>query len=196
MRRKLSRFIILIMIVLFFLGNFYFISSKPKMIFADKETMPTVGRDQFIQQVAPKIQEVAQAYGLRPSVVIAQALISSKNGTSYLARNYHNLFGLLAKKGDPTIKLFMKEYDGIEWKDTQKPFKIYSLWEESLYDYMLIIQDNDFWGEDVYSALANARDYQSAANLLQDIGFSNDPEYATKIINLIDEEDLTRYDQE
>lgn len=196
MRRRLSRFMILILVILFFLGSVYVIFSKPKMIFADKETMPIFSRDQFIQQIAPTIEKVSQAYGIRPSVVIAQAILSSNNGSSYLARNYHNLFHTLAKKEEPSIKLFVKEYDGIEWKDTQKPFKIYSSWEESVHDYMLIIQEDDFWGEDLYLALVNAKDYQRAARLLQDIGFSSDPQYAEKIIDLIDEEDLTRYDLE
>ncbi|MGT2771927.1 glycoside hydrolase family 73 protein [Streptococcus marimammalium] len=194
MRRRFSRFSILIMVSLFFLGSVYIIFSKPKIIFADKETIPTISRDQFIQQIAPTIEEVAQAYGIRPSVVIAQAIISSNNGSSYLARNYHNLFNTLAKKDEPTIRLFINEYDGSIWKEKQKPFKVYTSWEESVYDYMMIIQEDDFWGGDLYLALLDTKDYHSAAKLLQDIGFSSDPQYATKIIDLIDEEDLTRYD--
>ena len=54
----------------------------------------------FIEQIAPLIQKYAPEYGINVcSPVIAQAVLESASGTSELAKNAHNYFGLKHRAG-------------------------------------------------------------------------------------------------
>jgi flagellum-specific peptidoglycan hydrolase FlgJ len=54
----------------------------------------------FIEQIAPIVQKYAKQYNiLCPSAVIAQAVLESASGTSELATNAHNYFGLKYRGG-------------------------------------------------------------------------------------------------
>ena len=55
---------------------------------------------EFINQIAPYIQKYAPSYGIRVySPIIAQAVLESASGTSELAQNAHNYFGLKYRAG-------------------------------------------------------------------------------------------------
>lgn len=57
-------------------------------------------REDFISQIAPLIVKYAKQYNvLCPSAVIAQAILESNGGTSELAVNAHNYFGLKWRQG-------------------------------------------------------------------------------------------------
>lgn len=54
----------------------------------------------FIEQIAPYIQKYAPQYGIKVcSPIIAQAILESASGTSELAKNAHNYFGLKYRAG-------------------------------------------------------------------------------------------------
>ena len=48
--------------------------------------------------------------------------------------------------------------------------------------------------ESAYDILVSNKGYKKPAQALQDIGFSSDPDYATKLIKIIETYDLTKYD--
>lgn len=54
----------------------------------------------FIEQIAPLIQKYSPKYGIKVcSPIIAQAVLESASGTSELAKNAHNYFGLKYRSG-------------------------------------------------------------------------------------------------
>ena len=63
---------------------------------ANKTEKVSYNKSEFFADIAPTVQEVAKAYGVRPSLVMAQAALESDNGQNLLAVKYHNLFAVLA----------------------------------------------------------------------------------------------------
>ncbi|MDF7638186.1 SLAP domain-containing protein [Lactobacillus sp. ESL0791] len=60
------------------------------------EAGTTASQTQFLNTAAKLAQKTAKKYGLYPSVMIAQAIVESNWGTSGLAVNANNLFGMKA----------------------------------------------------------------------------------------------------
>ena len=57
-------------------------------------------KQEFIEQIAKYVQQYAKSYGiLVHSPIIAQAILESASGTSELAVNAHNYFGLKYREG-------------------------------------------------------------------------------------------------
>ena len=67
----------------------------------------------FFNTIAPDAQRVAISYGVRPSVLMAQAALESDFGRSSLASVYHNYFGIKAVDGQDSVDLpTNEEVDG------------------------------------------------------------------------------------
>ena len=49
--------------------------------------------------------------------------------------------------------------------------------------------------EGAYDVMVSNKGYKKPAQALQDMGFSSDPNYASKLIAIIEENDLTTYDK-
>ena len=63
----------------------------------------------FIKQVAPEAQAMQNSYHVYASVTIAQAILESQWGTSQLASQYHNLFGIKGTDPNTSRVLTTKE---------------------------------------------------------------------------------------
>ncbi len=66
--------------------------------------LPTPKKNLY-KKIVPDAQDLGKSYGIRPSFIIAQAALDSDFGEKILANKYHNLFGLLAEPGTPSITL-------------------------------------------------------------------------------------------
>lgn len=53
----------------------------------------------FVDKLAPLAIKYGKANGVLPSMIIAQGILESRSGTSELARNANNLFGIKAGSG-------------------------------------------------------------------------------------------------
>lgn len=51
------------------------------------------------------------------------------------------------------------------------------------------------WNKDKYNGVIAADDYKKAAQELQSAGYATDPDYAEKLINIIEKYDLALYDR-
>ncbi len=58
-------------------------------------------RKLFIKQVAPEAQAMQNRYHVLASITIAQAILESDWGSSQLASQYHNLFGIKGTGANP-----------------------------------------------------------------------------------------------
>jgi flagellum-specific peptidoglycan hydrolase FlgJ len=123
-------------------------------------------------------------YGILASVTIAQAALESGWG-AYAKGN--NLFGI---KGTGQIRE-TREYINHHWITIVDGFRVYDSWEGSIQDHSQFLLQNSR-----YAPVIGQRDYRVASNTLQQGGYATDPEYAGKLIRIIEQHGLIRYDQE
>ena len=158
-------------------------------------TGPTATQKEFVARLVPTAQSLQGQYGVLPSISLAQAMLESDFGQSQLAATYHNLFGVKADPADPNgVNLETKEFVNNEWITIVDRFKVYSSWEESLRQHAELIRYGTSWNPQQYQAVLAGRTYREQANGLQSSGYATDPDYARKIIEMIEEWNLTQYD--
>lgn len=147
----------------------------------------------FIAGLVPKAKELQASHGIWPSVMLAQAALESNWGESELAQEANNLFGIKSSgEGEayPT-----KEYDELHgWHEIQATFKNYDNAEQSMDDYADLIQNGTDWNPSLYHGVVDAQNYEEAAQALAQAGYATDPDYAEKLIDLINTYHLYQYD--
>lgn len=150
-------------------------------------------REVFIAELVPKAKELQTSHGIWPSVMLAQAALESNWGESELAQEANNLFGIKSRgEGEeyPT-----KEYDELHgWHEIQATFKYYDHFEQSMDDYADLIQNGTDWNPSLYHGVVDAQTYEEAAQSLAQAGYATDPDYAEKLIDLINTYHLHQYD--
>ena len=159
---------------------------------ATKKQSVSYTQTEFIEEIAPTIQKVAASYGVRPSIIIAQAVLESNYGTNLLAVKYHNLFAVQAQDGQTAIELTYKSYFVNEWQTETGRFAVYKSWTAAIYDYFDLLQSGKL-SDGAYDILVSNTGYKKPAQSLQDMGFSTDPDYATKLIAIIEQNNFTAY---
>lgn len=145
----------------------------------------------FINELAPKAQEIQQTYSILPSIIIAQGILESDWGKSGLAQKENNYFGIKGGTGSPTYQT--QEYTG-EWETVDEPFRSYDSMEESMVDHAKLLYYGTTWNNQQYQSVLEATDYKEAAHALQASGYATDPNYAEKLIKLIETYHLNQYD--
>lgn len=160
----------------------------------DTKKEENLSRQEFVEKLAPHAKKLQQGYGVLPSIILGQAILESNWGQSQLASEYKNLFGIKASGNQPKISLETKEYMNEQWITIQGDFKVYSTWEESLDDHTMLFVNGTNWNPQLYAGVLTATDYKQAAQALQTAGYATDPDYANKIISVIETYNLDRYD--
>lgn len=125
-----------------------------------------------------------QKFGIPVSITLAQGLLESDAGDSRLTRAANNHFG---------VKTFNKRVPHVVMKDdspTDK-FKKYDTAWESYRDHSLLLM------RDHYKPLQylSKTDYVSWAKGLQKAGYATDPQYAAKLIKIIENLQLFKLDE-
>ncbi|WP_367342679.1 glycoside hydrolase family 73 protein [Limosilactobacillus sp.] len=151
-------------------------------------------RQLFIKEIAPEAQAMQNRYHVLASITIAQAILESDWGSSKLAANYHNLFGIKGS-GPNSQELSTKEYVNGKWIVITDRFKVYPSWDASIRDHTQLMVNGTDSNANNYSAVTNATDYRTAARALQQAGYATDPDYASKLISVIQTYQLNKYDQ-
>jgi len=123
-------------------------------------------------------------YGIPASITLAQGLLESQAGQSWLAVNSNNHFGIKCNnwQGD-------KVYQDDDTKN--ECFRKYDKVKDSYEDHSLFIKKRDR-----YSSLfeLSKTDYESWAFGLKKAGYATDPTYAFKLISIIENYNLHKYD--
>lgn len=151
-------------------------------------------KQNFIRIVAPIAQKEDRPYGIFPSITIAQACLESDYGRSELARKYNNLFGV--KGTDPNTSQVMttKEFVNGQWHIIHGRFQIYDSYDSAIHAHTMLFVRGTTWNPNQYQHVLNAKDYISQAKALETDGYATDPGYAVKLINIVQEFNLTQYD--
>jgi flagellum-specific peptidoglycan hydrolase FlgJ len=137
----------------------------------------------FIDQLAPASQADMREFGILVSVTIAQAILESGWGRSAPG---NNLFGI---KGSGQQQVTQEFING-KWIQIVDGFQVYNNWCDSDRDHSLLLAHNPR-----YANVLHERDYRCASQELQRAGYATDPQYADKLIRIIEGSELTCFDQ-
>ena len=143
----------------------------------------------FIDSIKDYAIQDYQTSKVLPSITIAQAILESGWGKSTLSLKANNLFGI--KKGNWTgeiITLPTKEYYNGNWCTINADFRKYSNFGESIKDHSTLLNSN--W----YAPVLASNHYKGQAIQLQECGYATDPNYGNLLIQIIEENELYKYD--
>lgn len=141
---------------------------------------------EYVEKYAQLAQKQQSQYGIPSSIILAQGLLESSAGTSWLALNANNHFG---------IKCAEWTGESVNYTDDNKNecFRKYANVIDSYQDHSEFIKNRSR-----YSSLfeLNRTDYRNWAFGLKNAGYATDANYATKLISIIDNYSLHKYDIE
>ncbi len=148
--------------------------------------------DEFIQTMRPHAERAAREIGVDPDLLIAQAALETGWGKKVIRHpdgsNSHNLFGIKAShgwKGD-SVNVGSLEYrNGVVRKEVSA-FRSYSSFTESFKDYVEFIKTQPRY-ENAINQAGNRKAYIRG---LQSAGYATDPNYANKIMNILERKSL------
>lgn len=161
-----------------------------------KHTLPVLGntpQEQFISSIAQAAVDSADQTGVPASVTIAQAILESYWGSSRLATDAKNYFGIKAQPQGGTagsIALNVWEVLGGRNVVENQAFRAYNTVADSFVDHGLFFVQNARYA----GAMAVKDDPRQFAIAINREGYATDPSYATKLIGLMDRYNLYRYD--
>ena len=150
-------------------------------------TSMTQSAGEFVDQVLPSIRAAAQALGLNPLVLLAQAALETGWGKR-MARTADgnpslNLFGI---KADDTwvgarAAANTVEYSGGVATQRQAAFRAYGSIEESVNDFAHLLKNSPRYRH----AAAAGPDAQAYVDGIGRSGYATDPEYAAKLNDIL-----------
>lgn len=128
--------------------------------------------------------------GLYPSVMMAQAMLESSYGTSALAVEDYNLFGVKGTyNGVGATYNTQEDAGGGSMYTIQASFRKYPSYKESVLDYIDLIANSG-----IYQATGKAS-AQESLQAIKDGGYATDSAYVSKVMSVIDDFDLTQFDK-
>ncbi len=161
-----------------------------------EEQQALMQRETFIQTLVPTAQKLQRQYGILASVSLGQAALESDFGTSELGAQYHNLYGVKTEASDPQgVDMTTSEFVDGEWIEIVDRFKVYPSWEESMREHAELIYYGTSWDQSFYRDVLVGDTYQEQAQGLQSAGYATDPDYANKVIQMIEAWNLDQFDQ-
>ncbi|MDC0644509.1 glucosaminidase domain-containing protein [Crocinitomicaceae bacterium] len=161
----------------------FLISAFPSLLWAHNFS----ARKAYIDEYSYIAVSQMHIHKIPASITLAQGILESGSGNSFLARSSNNHFGIKC---------------GSQWKgktsyhdDDKKNecFRSYSRVKDSYLDHSLFLTTNKR-----YAFLFNLsiEDYKSWAHGLSKAGYATNSKYAERLIQLIEDEQLYTYDRE
>ena len=152
----------------------------PSITFAQRNSV----YQQYVDQYKDAAIEQMHRYKIPASITLAQALLESGAGTSYLAKQANNHFGIKVGTG------WSGPYVTRDDDHKNERFRKYKNVEESYEDH------SQFLLKDRYKRLfdLNPQDYKAWARGLKACGYATNPQYADKLIEIIELYQLHQYD--
>lgn len=141
--------------------------------------------DAFIEQIAGYAQKYMRQTKVPASLTIAQAILESNYGKSGLSVHNKNLFGIKGKgESYPT-----KEFVNGQWITVMANFRSYETFEGSIKDHNEMLKRMKR-----YRAVIGEREWRKACQAVAAAGYATDPNYANKLIAIIQANELWKYD--
>jgi hypothetical protein len=149
----------------------------------------TAAQQAFIREVAGGAMATQRRYGVPASVTIAQAIDESGWGQSMLATSDHNLFGIKGTGPAGADVQPTQEVINGSVVNTSAPFRVYQDIAQSIDAHGRLLAGSGYYA----AAMSVRHDPNAFAAALTGI-YATDPGYGTKLIQLMQEYDLYRYD--
>lgn len=148
--------------------------------------------DEFTaEQYVEKYKDIAikEMYEFRvpASITLAQGILESGKGSSQLAKEANNHFGIKCHK-EWTGKTFYMDDDV-----KNECFRKYNTAEESFRDHSYFLSTRDRYSE---LFKLDIKDYKAWAHGLKKAGYATNPKYAHSLIRIIEEHKLYIFDQD
>lgn len=151
---------------------------------ADGETSP---QERYIKKFSGIAVSEMQRTGVPASITLAQGMLESGYGLSTLAVQGHNHFGIKCHSSWKGKKLF---HDDDQSKEC---FRAYPTDAQSFKDHSDFLR---YWDRYKFLFELDPTDYKAWAHGLKKAGYATDPAYAGKLIKLIEDYKLFRFDSE
>jgi Mannosyl-glycoprotein endo-beta-N-acetylglucosaminidase len=146
-------------------------------------------RAAYIHKYLRLAEEVHIAYGIPVSVCLAQSMHESKTGNSELATEAFNFFGMKCK--DVGEVGYMKFDD----EARESCFRKYTCADSAFHDYGRRIGTNSIYHEAQSLRAQGITDAQTWVVAIAGAGYATDTLYVQKILQIIEKQQLTKYDQ-
>lgn len=146
--------------------------------------------EDFIKTMRPFAEAAADELGIPANVLLAQSALETGWGNKVIqhsnGESSHNLFGIKAdaRWNGEQVNVSSLEYVDGEAKREFSNFRVYESYQQSFEDYVDFIKSNDRYRE----ALQSKNNGEAYINALQDAGYATDPQYANKIIDIVERE--------
>lgn len=160
--------------------------------------------EQTVEMVGPIFTKDMEQTGILASVSMAQFILESGWGKGELAQNALNFFGMKATVSSNTwsgstwkgekYNIKTSEWDGEKYVDIYADFRKYNSVEESIGDHSAYLANAMKGTQKRYDGLTGEKDYKKAAEIIKAGGYATDPNYVTKLCNLIEKYNLNKYD--
>ncbi|MDD5247533.1 MAG: glycoside hydrolase family 73 protein [Rhodocyclaceae bacterium] len=145
----------------------------------------------FIDLIGSAAQASAKATGVPASFTVAEAALESGWGSSQLAQQGKNLFGV---KADPAwqgdvLTLNTREFLHGTWVMVPARWRKYADWQSCMDDHADFLHQNSRYAP-CFECTTGAVFAQAVAQA----GYATDPDYAAKLISIIDQHGLADLD--
>ena len=141
----------------------------------------------FAKDIWPHARRAAREIGVKPEVIVAQAALETGWGKHVMpdqgGGNSYNLFGIKSSsswRGAEVARDTLEFADGIPQR-RRESFRAYTGVAESLADYTRLLTENPRYE----GVRGHGDDSAGFARALQNSGYATDPEYATKITDVL-----------
>ncbi|MDR9467972.1 flagellar assembly peptidoglycan hydrolase FlgJ [Marinospirillum sp.] len=144
--------------------------------------------EDFVRNLYPIAERAARKLGVDPKVMLAQSALETGWGRHMIARedgsNSFNLFGIKADQRwqGEAAEIPTLEYRNGQPQQERASFRAYGSFAESMDDYVDFLTANPRYQK----ALENTDNPQAFAKGLQQAGYATDPQYARKIVHILD----------
>lgn len=146
---------------------------------------PRMSAEEYCRMYGAEAQQQMQQYGVPASITLAQGMLESAFGSSYLAVIACNHFGIKAYHG------WNGPVERCDDDSKSEPFCKFSDVLEGYEFHSKFLKNNARYG----SLFKLSRtDYKGWAKGLQKCGYATNPQYADQLISLIERYNLSQYD--
>jgi hypothetical protein len=155
-----------------------------------------VAQEKLVKDYILNYHEIATSEmhrtGIPVSIKLAQGMLESSYGQSELAVIGNNHFGIKCHSSWTGEKYYKHDDEFCEEGNKKEScFRVYSQPQESFYDHSVILKAKRY----AFLYEYDSKDYVSWANGLLKAGYATDPQYANKLIGMIEKHELYKLDE-
>ena len=147
---------------------------------------------EFISLFGPVARDSLKATGVPASVTLAQAILETGWGSSSIG-DAKNLFGIKGTGPAGTTVVHTQECYNGSFVTIKDGFRKYNTWQESIDDHASLVSGWIY--KPAWDAYQSNHDANAFARGIHQAGYATDPEYANKLINLMQSYNLYEWDQ-